>query len=800
MPRWKVRWNQPPWVFHKMLADHALQAPQLGEPRWDLVSLCLHGNPQAGPLHTYYTSVWVERSKPVEVRVNTWPGSAQQVADFIADRKPNYQPVIVTGAKGMFTAVVKHGATPAEVVFDSPAPSGQGGSSNLPYLSRVPLWIDVWADLAGAHFTFVYRKDLAPAFPFRRIQPLPPWNALQFTRSQIDSILGAMSRGFTRPDFLCSVESSSDPLYFAVFRDEPIEGYFTCAELDEYELATTIELMKSPEWGGWPLRVHARGEPGPHQRFTLIGARYPFEHPHERLLEVQHPGLFTGPLPVNFHGSSEDDDTVGQSNPEAGPEPREASSGGSAEAKPKLTVTDPAKLHGHVKPSPFLQLDQYFINLMKKFGFRVLQVAIARGGKLAYAPAFTWAEPGYPPATPTTHMRFASVSKTMTTLGVMRIWDMLGLPLADLLSTAPGKNIADLLGYPSPTDSNFKLRSVAHLLSHTAQFPGDIALGALVPNPVFVANWLHNNPGSQPWSNASKAPWSLQTYHYTDFVMRNPGFAGTGWFTSSPPPPLPTSMTSGYSGLGMVLAADVIRKTLSPGPVFDPDNTYARLMTGYTGYQGPPFFFKRLGITRARVTNASSVIAQTDTSETRFHPSLPTLAASVREEEVTFDAVGQVVGGPLSPIAYEPRAVGWGITNGDWSMAACDVVKVISSLDIPSGQRGSLFDSPVMRAAVTTKWANNRDFVLFDLGTPVGTVANHNGGYDGTGAVVWRRTYTDGRPPLVVATFLNIDLRNWFGDPTLIGQVHAILDAIPADKWPSHDLFPAVGIVPPELS
>ena len=34
-------------------------------------------------------------------------------------------------------------------------------------------------------------------------------------------------------------------------------------------------------------------------------------------------------------------------------------------------------------------------------------------------------------------------------------------------------------------------------------------------------------------------------------------------------------------------------------------------------------------------------------------------------------------------IAYEPRVTGWGITNGDWVMAACDLVKIFDSLNRP---------------------------------------------------------------------------------------------------------------------
>ena len=706
-------------------------------------------------------------------------GNYAEMVLFVANNQPSYQPTIVTGEAWQFAAVVKNGAASATVqVVDS--------LGSLPYASSVPVWADAWRSL---HTTFVF------VYADQSQAPSLHWNAVTFRRSQMNRF-SAMQHGFARPDLISTLPLLTDPVYFAVFRDDPMEGYFVAAELELSDLAELLDDMK--DWHGWPLRIDARGEPGPLQRFTLIGARYPNERPIGRVVRILNPGE---PSASDGGGSIKPsaavDPSLVQLLRHQGDEPISPSAS-TPEAKPddsQLTVFDPSKagpLH-RIPGSQFWPVDKLCVGWMKQFGFRAMQLAITYQGRLVHAPAFTWAEPGYPITTPTMRMRLASVSKVITALGVLRMWEMLGRPLLDLFRTDPQGNVAALLGYPNPTDSRFKSRSVAHLLTHTAKLGTDNALGALVPNAVLVANWLAAH------AQDKKAPWPLEGRDYVEFAMRHPGLPSSGWFRQASAPTLPTSSVADYSGLGMVLAAHLIPT------LFHTSETYDQVMQ-----TRPRFFFDRLGITRAQRSRTSSLEAPLDDSEVRYHFATPWLASSMRREDVTIMkqppwGAEQVVGGPPSPTTYEPKVVGWGIANGDWSMAACDVARVVSSFDISPGTTGSLFDSPYTAAYALNHWAGNnpagvfRSMALFDVQDASNSfwVQAHNGGNPGTGALVWRRD------PIVVAMLLNTDALNWAltgGDPNVFTQVHAVLDLFSPSLWPSHDLFPAVGIVPPELS
>jgi CubicO group peptidase (beta-lactamase class C family) len=92
-------------------------------------------------------------------------------------------------------------------------------------------------------------------------------------------------------------------------------------------------------------------------------------------------------------------------------------------------------------------------------------LAIVHGTKLVYARGYTFAEPDWPLAQPTTHFRMASDSKFVTALGIFQLIEAGKLHLADKLQ--------DILQLKTPSggapaDANFGKITVEQLLNHTS--------------------------------------------------------------------------------------------------------------------------------------------------------------------------------------------------------------------------------------------------------------------------------------------------------------------------------------------
>jgi len=110
-------------------------------------------------------------------------------------------------------------------------------------------------------------------------------------------------------------------------------------------------------------------------------------------------------------------------------------------------------------------IDDVIMKFMVAQPVRQASLAIVKGTRLVYARGYTYAEPGWPLAEPTTLFRLASVSKNVTALAVFQAIEEGKLKLTDRMQDILA--LATPHGTP-PTDPRFRDITVGHLLEHTS--------------------------------------------------------------------------------------------------------------------------------------------------------------------------------------------------------------------------------------------------------------------------------------------------------------------------------------------
>jgi CubicO group peptidase (beta-lactamase class C family) len=181
-------------------------------------------------------------------------------------------------------------------------------------------------------------------------------------------------------------------------------------------------------------------------------------------------------------------------------------------------------------------IDDYVIDRMSANRSRGAAVAISRGGRLAYAKGFTFAEDAYPAVTPSTKFLTASVAKTFTSIAIHKLWSDGYLNrwdyLVDLVPTAAaGWNVTAYI------DSIH----VSHLLSMAVPF-----------NEKYNGSnerdiWeLMGQPGNLPLTKQQVA----QYYMNRPDIISDPG---------------PNDLTVDYSNLAYLLLGLVIEEQSPPG-------------------------------------------------------------------------------------------------------------------------------------------------------------------------------------------------------------------------------------------
>jgi len=168
-------------------------------------------------------------------------------------------------------------------------------------------------------------------------------------------------------------------------------------------------------------------------------------------------------------------------------------------------------------PACNARIDEVIRQTMEEYSVRHAGLAMVHGKRLIYARGYTLAEPGWPLAQPTTCFRLASISKTLTAIGIYQLIEEGKLGLQDTvqsilrLQTPAGDG---------PEDGRFDQITISDLLQNTSGLnPGGkgafgdsvavrdafIAAGRAATLPVsapmmdsYIASLpLHSNPGAR---------------------------------------------------------------------------------------------------------------------------------------------------------------------------------------------------------------------------------------------------------------------------------------------------------------
>jgi CubicO group peptidase (beta-lactamase class C family) len=174
-------------------------------------------------------------------------------------------------------------------------------------------------------------------------------------------------------------------------------------------------------------------------------------------------------------------------------------------------------------------VDAVVERLMRDNRVRQATLAVTRGRRLLYARAFTYAESGYPIATPATYFRMASSGKTLTAMLILRmIQDRVPVPGFGLLTLATKLqevlNLKTPVNNQPPVDAGFQSITIEHLLRHRS--------------------------GLKPAN-----PWAVRTAYNVDFPVSRA--QSLSWLASQPLDFAPGSNTiysnTGYHALGAVV-------------------------------------------------------------------------------------------------------------------------------------------------------------------------------------------------------------------------------------------------------
>jgi hypothetical protein len=150
-------------------------------------------------------------------------------------------------------------------------------------------------------------------------------------------------------------------------------------------------------------------------------------------------------------------------------------------------------------------VDAVMHDMLTASGIRNASLAVVDNTRLVFAKAYTWAEPGYPVALPTTLFRQASVSKIFAAVAAYQLIEEGRMQLTD--------TVQSILGLTTPTgappDPTFAATTVQDLLLHTSRLqPGfaelDLAIAAAFGGslPITEAQLASYKCGEMPLATA----------------------------------------------------------------------------------------------------------------------------------------------------------------------------------------------------------------------------------------------------------------------------------------------------------
>jgi CubicO group peptidase (beta-lactamase class C family) len=134
------------------------------------------------------------------------------------------------------------------------------------------------------------------------------------------------------------------------------------------------------------------------------------------------------------------------------------------------------------------EIDDVMKSVMTRSRIRQSSLAIVKGARLVYARGYTFAEAGWPVTQPTTFFRLASVSKTVTALGIYQLIERGKLQLSD--------HMQDILKLRTPSgappkDKRFSEVTIEQMLAHNSGINANEFFATVAVRNAFVKAQPH---------------------------------------------------------------------------------------------------------------------------------------------------------------------------------------------------------------------------------------------------------------------------------------------------------------------
>jgi CubicO group peptidase (beta-lactamase class C family) len=385
----------------------------------------------------------------------------------------------------------------------------------------------------------------------------------------------------------------------------------------------------------------------------------------------------------------------------------------------------------------FTPVDDKVRRYMSDTGTRAIGIAITRGGRLVHARGYTWAEAGYPLTQPATMFRLASCSKPLTSIAIYQLIQQRRLRRSTTL-----QSVLALQPAPGGTmDPRFQNITVEHLLTHTA-------------------GWDRSEVSDLPWVNAVANAFGQPNLPVTKLQMAR--------YMAGQPLQFAPGAEQEYSNLGYLLLGLIIERL--------------RGTTYPTAVQQR--MFTPLGLTRPH----RSPIRQSEQrpGSVRQHDTAP----GFDDLRIAPSAINGPAAGSAErfPLGYGGEDLALFDSFGGWSMAPADYAKVLAAFAI--GNANPLLSQATvdMMWTVPSLYATATDVELplyangWDSWTEAGGIrgVQHFGGMPGVATRILYRS--DGWGFAVFSS--------GSGTPDIYPEVANLAPS----AWPTHDLFPSVGI------
>jgi CubicO group peptidase (beta-lactamase class C family) len=377
--------------------------------------------------------------------------------------------------------------------------------------------------------------------------------------------------------------------------------------------------------------------------------------------------------------------------------------------------------------------DTYVRKLMEDGDVPAASLAVVRDGRLVLARGYTNAASSYPLTQPTSMFRIASISKSVTGISIQQQVERRSPTQINDLSL-----MMDFMPKITPKDSRTNQVRIKNLLTHT----GGWDIGVLNFDPSFYDAQIAS-------AQSVSLPISLMDSFRYMTTKQNLQFN--------------TGTSSKYSNYGFRLLGLTL-ESLHPG------ESYEKIVKRNV--------FQALGCSRPQL--GRSLKANRAAGEVTYHPTIPAISKSVMSASRPW--VAQQYGG------WNQRNLA---AEGGWVMAAPDLGKVLGSFDLgdqnplmSAASRDKMWESAYPSSSfsrVARGWWRRS---VYSKGKSL-MLMSHNGGLPGTSTLGVHRS--DGTSFVL---FLNKNIGLW-DSPHGTG-LSKIADSVAS--WPSHDLFPSVGI------